>query len=160
MPMSLQRFPIRCLRLHARGFTLIELMVTVTVLAILMGVGIPSFRSFVQGQKVKSATHDLMTALTLARSEAVKRNTNVTLAPTTADAWASGWTVNHGTGPTTVLQQAALPGLTITGPTNVIYSGAGRPDAGSTFQVTGDSSVKCVKVDQTGIPSSKHGACS
>lgn len=158
--MRTSRFPVGHRGIRSRGFTLIELMVTVTVLAVLMAVGVPSFRSFVQGQKVKSASFELMSALVVARSEAVKRNTDVKLEPDTEGAWTSGWAVKYGAGPTTVLKQPALPGLTITGPANVIYKGTGRAASAATFTVTGDSSVKCVMVDASGIASTKQGACS
>ena len=158
--MSICRFPVGHPSIRSGGFTLIELMVTVAVLVVLMGVGVPSFRSFVQSQKVKSASFELMSALVVARSEAVKRNTEVKLEPDTAGAWASGWAVKYGAGPTTVLKQAALPGLTIAGPANVIYKGTGRIGGSTSFTVTGDSTVKCVMVDSSGIASTKQGACS
>jgi type IV fimbrial biogenesis protein FimT len=142
-----------------RGFTLIELMVTLTILAIMLGVGVPSFRNFIAGQKVKSASHDLMTALVIARSEAIKRNASVTLAPVTADTWVSGWNVTAPPS-TTVHQQQALSGVTITlAPSTVVFAPNGRPAETSKFQVTGTSTTKCVRVDLTGIPSSQMGAC-
>lgn len=144
----------------ARGFTLIEIMVTLTVLAIMMGVGVPSFRNFIAGQKVKSASHDLMTAMVMARSEAIKRNADVTVAPVTADDWLSGWTVTATAASTMIHQQQALSGVTITlAPSTVVYKANGRPTASSKFQVAGTTTTKCVKVDLTGIPSSQSGAC-
>lgn len=143
-----------------RGFTLIELMVTLTVLAILMGVGVPSFRNFVAGQKVKTVSQDLMSALVIARSEAIKRNATVTLAPVTADTWVSGWTVTAAPSATTVHQQQAVAGVTITlAPSTVVFAANGRPGATSKFQVTGTTTTKCVRVDLTGIPSSQTGTC-
>ena len=141
-----------------RGFTMIELMVTVTIIAIMLGIGVPSFRDFVAGQKVKSASHDLRTALVLARSEAIKRNAEVTVAPIVADSWVSGWTVKAAA--TTLHQQQAPSGVTFSQtPSGVIYKANGRPAAASKFQVAGTSTTKCVKVDLTGIPSSQSGAC-
>jgi len=143
-----------------RGFTLIEMMVTVTIIAVMLGVGVPSFRNFIAGQKVKSASHDLMTALVLARSEAIKRNADVTVAPVTADTWVSGWTVKAAPSATTVHEQQALSGVTVTqAPSTVVYKANGRPTVASKFEVAGASATKCVKVDLTGIPSSQSGAC-
>lgn len=143
-----------------RGFTLIEMMVTLTVLAIMLGLGVPSFRNFIAGQKVKSASHDLMTALVLARSEAIKRNAEVTIAPITANTWVSGWTVKAASSATTVHEQQALSGVTITSPSsNVVYKANGRPASASKFEVAGASATRCVKIDLTGIPSSQSGAC-
>ena len=144
--------------LREQGFTLIEMLVVMTVLAIMLAVGVPSFRNFVAGQKVKTASYDLMTALVLARSEAIKRNTDVTVAPDTANVWIGGWTVKAGA--TTLVQQQSLSGVTVTkAPTSVVYKSNGRPTAGSNFEVSGSNSVKCVKVDLTGIPSSQTAAC-
>jgi type IV fimbrial biogenesis protein FimT len=151
------------------GFTLIELMVTLTVVAIMAGIGVPSFKSFIAGQKVKTASYDLMTSLMLARSEAVKRNTGVALTPDSATAWGGGWTVTAGA--TTLYQQQAMPGVTITpkdpanpaaatGLASVDFGASGRPAAKAYFEVAGTSAVKCIKVDPTGIPSSTQGACS
>lgn len=143
------------------GFTLVEMLVTLTVLGVLMGVAVPSFRSFVAGQKIKTASHDLMTAMVIARSEAIKRNADVTVAPYTANTWESGWTVKVAPSATTVHQQQEMTGVTITkGPANVVYKGNGRPTAPSNFEVAGSTSaVKCVKVDLTGIPSTQPVAC-
>lgn len=155
-------------RARIRGFTLIELVVTLTVLGIMMAIGIPSFKNFVAGQKVKTATYDLMASLLLARSEAVKRNTNVVLTPGSATAWGGGWTVGAGT--VTLLQQQAADGVTITpkdpaSPSTAVslgtlsFAASGRPAAKAYFEVTGVSATKCVKVDPSGIPSSIQGVC-
>jgi type IV fimbrial biogenesis protein FimT len=149
-------------RAAQKGFTLIELMVTVVVLAVLMAVGIPSFRSFTATQRVKSVASDLTTALMLARSEAIKRNTNVTIAPVTADTWTSGWTVSIVSTSTTVQRQEALSGVTISGaPSTVVYASTGRTASSPNyFEVTGtDSTVRCVKVDASGVPTVLSTAC-
>ena len=141
-----------------QGFTLIEMMVTVSILAILLGVAVPSFQSFVANQKVKSASYDLSMALVAARSEAVKRNADITIAPETVDDWVSGWTVKWGA--TTLLKQQALTGVTITkGPSTIVYKASGRPTAGSNFEIHGSSAIRCVKVDTSGIPSTQSVAC-
>lgn len=154
-----------------RGFTLIELLVTIAILAIMLAVGVPSFQSFVSGQKVKTASYDLTIAMVQARSEAIKRNASVTVAPVTANDWVSGWTVKVGA--TTLLEQEALTGLTVTKaaaataiPATFNYGAAGRltnPSADNDgvqyLQVTGGTSVRCVRIDATGVPSSTGAAC-
>jgi type IV fimbrial biogenesis protein FimT len=151
--------PHSCRPNRQRGFTLIELMVTLTVLGILLGVGVPSFKNFIQNQKVKTAAYDINTAIMIARSEAVKRNTDVTIAPDTADTWTAGWTVKAGA--TTIVQQQALvAGLAVTkGPSTIVFKSTGRPTAGSNFDGPFGTSVKCVKVDASGIPSTQTAAC-
>jgi type IV fimbrial biogenesis protein FimT len=77
------------------GFTLIELMVTVVVLSILIGVGVPSFTAFVQDSRVSAATNRVASVLNYARSEASTRANVITLERTSASAnnWALGWEV-------------------------------------------------------------------
>jgi type IV fimbrial biogenesis protein FimT len=61
------------------GFTLIELMFTIVVLGVLLGIGIPNFRDFLRSSRISGATNDIVTDLSAARSEAVKRRVPVTL---------------------------------------------------------------------------------
>lgn len=77
------------------GFTLIELMATVTIAAILMAVATPYFRDFVLGQRIRTASYDIASTLTYARSEAIKRNNSVTIAQASGG-WQYGWTVSTG----------------------------------------------------------------
>lgn len=90
--------------LHNLGFTLIELMVTISVLAILLTIAVPSFQSFVLNSRLTATTNDLASALAIARSEAVKRATRVTVCKSsntetanpscsTAANWQDGWIV-------------------------------------------------------------------
>lgn len=162
------RFPI--LRRGGGGFSLIELMVVISVVAILAAVATPSFNQFILSQRVKTASFDLVSTQLLARSEAIKRNTDVTVAlKNTTSGWMGGWTVTYATTaapttPITLLDQTAYTGITIVGPTSpasVIYKGAsGRPNAGkTTFQLSADSAIRCVTVDLSGMTSTKTGAC-
>src|SRR5260370_42173565 len=77
------------------GFSLIELVTALTVLAILATVALPSYQNFVLTQRVRGASYDLMTSLVFARSEAIKRNASVSMTQA-AGGWAQGWTVSAG----------------------------------------------------------------
>lgn len=149
------------LKRRAFGFTLVELMITVTVAAIFLAIAIPSFTSFVAGQRVKTAAYDLVAAITLVRSEAVKRAAAVSLTQSPGG-WHNGWTiVSAGV---VLSSQAALPGLQITGAASpVTYGVDGRPTAAAEFSIssTADSSVasRCVSIELSGIPSSNPGGC-
>lgn len=59
------------------GFTLIELVVTMAVAAILITVAVPAMRTFIQNGRINTQINDLKGDLSLARSEAIKRRTNV-----------------------------------------------------------------------------------
>lgn len=74
------------------GFTLVELMVTIVVASILLMVGVPSFVEMLRNSRTTTMANELVTALNLARSEAVKRGVQVTVAKTGAE-WENGWTM-------------------------------------------------------------------
>ncbi|MEE9444784.1 MAG: GspH/FimT family pseudopilin [Cocleimonas sp.] len=61
------------------GFTLIELMITLAIAVILITLAVPSFSLMIHNSKVTSATNEFVSALNLARSEALKRSNNVTV---------------------------------------------------------------------------------
>ncbi len=79
-----------------QGFTLVELMVTITVLAIVIGIAVPSFYGQIQNNRSLALGEEFAGALNYARSEAVKRGKRVTLCAS-ADAskcsgsWQQGW---------------------------------------------------------------------
>lgn len=77
------------------GFTLIELMVTIAIAAILMGIAIPSFVATISSNRLTTSANELVSALNLARSEAIKRGIQVTLLRTgnTNQVWENGWQV-------------------------------------------------------------------
>lgn len=84
-------------RHKARGFTLIELMVTIAVLAIISAIALPSFREMIIRMTVTSTTNELVGAINLARMEAVKRGTDVAVKSTSGGSdWSSGWSVADG----------------------------------------------------------------
>lgn len=87
-----------------RGFTLVELLVTMAVGGILLAIAIPGYAFLVNTSKLAAVTNDLVSAIQLARSEAVKRGTRVTVCKTdnamvalpvcnAAANWEQGWLV-------------------------------------------------------------------
>lgn len=84
----------------ARGFSLVELMVVVAVLAVLLAMAIPGFRSWRINANIRSVAEGINDGLQFARGEAVRRNTPVEFVLNNAD---GGWTVRLID--TTVLQQ-------------------------------------------------------
>lgn len=156
-------------RRRAQGFTLIELVTAITVMAILAGLALPSFREFVANQRLRSASFDLMAALTLARSEAVTRNVNVSLAKATAGtAWDKGWNVLAAGTTQPIQNQEALKNLTITDSAaldSITYGKDGRALTTSTrFTIAPSTTIsgvssRCVSIGLSGVPSSSVGAC-
>lgn len=88
-----------------RGFTLIELMTTLAVVAVLVTIGIPGFRDFIFNTRMVAETNDLVTSLNFARSEAVRRNAVVSVCASVdgsacsgSSDWSAGWIVFNGNG--------------------------------------------------------------
>jgi type IV fimbrial biogenesis protein FimT len=75
--------PIKPTARQILGFTLIELMVTIAVAAILVVVAVPNLRTFVQNGRINTQVNDLIADLNYARSEAIKRRTNVSVCQST-----------------------------------------------------------------------------
>ncbi|MCW8923535.1 MAG: GspH/FimT family pseudopilin [Gammaproteobacteria bacterium] len=87
------------------GYSLIELMVALAVAAILIGVGLPQMSVFFKGNRMVTNANDLLAGLHLARSEAIKRNSRVSICKSTnadaamptcatgAEGWDEGWFV-------------------------------------------------------------------
>ena len=77
---------------HSSGFTLMELMVTVSIAGILLGLAIPSFTPIISSNRLTTYANELVTALNFARSEAIKRGQHVVVRKTEPD-WEYGWQV-------------------------------------------------------------------
>jgi type IV fimbrial biogenesis protein FimT len=82
------------------AFTLLELLTTVVVVAIVAAIAVPSYRMIIQSGRLTTQIYDFAAALNLARSEAVKRGFAVTVCPSTDLAtctgstnWEQGWIV-------------------------------------------------------------------
>jgi type IV fimbrial biogenesis protein FimT len=158
-----------------RGFTLLELLITILVLALVLGLGVPGFRELVLNNRQASAVNELVTALQLARSEAITQNIGtpgaVSVCPSSdgtscSGTWSDGWiaftdndtsgTVN---GPDTVLRAAEAPqGINIATPgfAGVIsYRRDGRVLGAADFvfcDTRGGSKARVVQVGISGRP--------
>jgi type IV fimbrial biogenesis protein FimT len=84
-----------------RGVTLLELLIAITIVALVAAIGVPSFSNFVDNQNRLSGTNELAYTLSLARSEALKRAEFVTVCRSTdlsacagaGGDWTTGWIV-------------------------------------------------------------------
>lgn len=78
---------------RVKGFTLIELMVTIAVAAILIGIALPSFQTVSRNNAVRATTNDLISTINLARQQSLSMRTQVEVAPI-AGGWGNGWTIS------------------------------------------------------------------
>jgi type IV fimbrial biogenesis protein FimT len=79
-----------------RGFNLLELMVGITVLGVLLGLGVPSFTQMIRNNRLVEQSNSMVTALNYARSEALKRGFRVSACPGAGSACSGGTDWNAG----------------------------------------------------------------
>ena len=139
------------------GFTLVELMVTLVVVAILLTIGVPSFIQMVRNNRIATEANNMISALNIARSEALKLGRQVTVAKTGGE-WEAGWrvfsdmdgdgTYDAGDGDTLIQEYAGLSnGYTLRSGANIanwiayLPSGLARGSGGlssDTFRLCAD----------------------
>lgn len=83
----------RCLLTCALGFSLVELLLVIFIAVALLGLGIPAFQSFVQGQRLTAVANDFFSAVLLARAEAIRTGGRVDLGATDGMNWKNGWMI-------------------------------------------------------------------
>jgi len=144
------------------GVTLIELLVTISIAAILMAVAVAGFQDFFRRNRVDSAVSDLVVTLNYARSEAIRRGVMVSVCRshtgtncTTAQPWQSGWIVftnpdndnNVDPGEEILRVHQALPaGVTLNTNINFQHRITYQPDGRITNTVGGSFFVCHVEV--------------
>ena len=157
------------------GFTLIELVITVLVGGIVLAVGLPSFADFTKSNRLSAQTNSVLTALHLARNEAVNRGHNMRVLPISGTTdWAAGWQVrldvdNSNTieAEDTVLRNYdAIKKATLVGDAdNVTYQSSGfiTTTSANTITLTADQctaeDIRVISVKLSGLVSSARQTC-
>lgn len=153
-------------RARAAGFTLIELMVTVTLLAILAMLAAPSFSTWIKNSQLRTTAEALQNGLRLAQAEALRRNrqtvfslTNSASPESSLTAVTNGryWSINTValSGETTdvaaFVQSGVLgssgAGVSITGPASICFSSLGRLITNATPGIDGGTCTANAAVD-------------
>lgn len=93
------------------GFSLIELMIAVSILAILLAIAAPSYRAWIQNGRIRNVAESIQNGLQLAKAEAVKRNTNIIFQLGADSGWSVGCvTVVVPTCPAVIQQRVSQEG--------------------------------------------------
>jgi type IV fimbrial biogenesis protein FimT len=177
MPECLAAECLRRCRLPAgAGFSLIEFMVALAIIAILSGLGAASYSGVTGRTRVTGEASDLLLAIELTRSEATKRGARVTLLPVGGD-WAAGWTVFVDTngnrqidpGEPLILRHARLKPstrvITNTTPGYIAFGAAGMPQQyngaflAATLALCDTSVSRSVVIAKSGRPRMVSGSC-
>jgi type IV fimbrial biogenesis protein FimT len=185
-PGRVAREPRHCpaMKIAQHGFTLLELMTALAVLAVLAAIATPSFRQFSANSRTSASANSLVSALAVARIEALHQSTPVAICPSqdgqtcNATDWSQGWLVfTDGTGVKGVLDSNDQPvqawpapagGVTVnlTSANNYVRfdtRGMNSEQVAATFKVsvagcTGNN-VSQIVVTAAGSPQSTKVAC-
>jgi len=160
------------------GFTLMELLVVIAIAATLAGIAIPSFKAMTESAQRRATATDFYSALTRARSEAIARNSSVSVCARSASApdapacvsssnWQGGWIIYSGSTATSPLlvREAIANGFTLTGVVSpLVFDASGRIGTPVDYQLckgAGDSQPRRIRVSRSGRVSLElGGTCS
>jgi len=153
------------------GFTLVELMAVVSILSIVLALAAPSFTAFSASQRLRGASTDLVITLLAARSEAIKRNAEVTVSAAVASGtanWGRGWTATAPGG--LQIDRKEVSAGFIEGsvsPEAIVFDGSGRITTAGGVRIQlndgrghAEVSPRCISIDLSGRPQTSVGACS
>jgi type IV fimbrial biogenesis protein FimT len=105
--------PTREQRPPQGGFSLLEMLVVIAIVAILLALGVPSFKYVTQANRATSEINGMLGSLQLARAEAIKEGQTVTICPSldaatcnAATDWETGWIILSGAGVVVHVQKA------------------------------------------------------
>ncbi|MCF6262304.1 MAG: GspH/FimT family pseudopilin [Xanthomonadales bacterium] len=144
-----------------QGFTLVELLITIAIMAIMMALAVPSFTQMVERNQVTTTGNDMIASIMMARSTAVTREENIRLRRLSN--WNTGWTVRDAANNVILRHETSHPNLLITAQgsntsNSITYTAQGRTSpalvAGDDyFKISLGSSERCINFSTSGRPS-------
>ncbi|HFB66201.1 MAG TPA: prepilin-type N-terminal cleavage/methylation domain-containing protein [Aeromonadales bacterium] len=161
---------------YTKGFTLVELMIAITIATVIISIALPAFRSLIQNNRAATQANEIRTALSMARSEAIKRAANVSVCSNSGTtSWQSGWfvqtdansncSIDASDGDELLRNQNGLSGgVTLTGTqASIAFFPEGRANSALTLTLvspdcTGDQN-RVISVSITGHVSVQKSAC-
>lgn len=150
-----------------KGISLIEIMIALSILSIIMFIGIPGFQSYFERNRAQAVSEGLISAIQMARSEAVVRNQSVELCLREEDDddqsiscaddgtnWSAGWVLLTNTGD--VIRDWRMRGdLSVdTSVTSILFNSRGmlEPEGEIEFRVEGgQAGDRCLRIRRTGM---------
>ena len=154
-------------RTRNQGFTAIEAMVVVGIIAILAAFAAPAMNQLIRTQKVRSISYDLFADLVYARGEAISRGRNVGIASLGGNNWGvSGYEVHDMTTTDLLRKQGSAPAkINFTADAGtVVFQANGRTTGTVSFTIAPvesapDDQKRCVRISPSGKPTTSTGAC-
>lgn len=126
-----------------RGFTLIELMIALVVLAIVLAMAVPSFRESAARSALKTSTMDLIASINNSRAQAVNLGATATLSATDGVSWTNGWEMTlpapHDKENQDFRPRNNVSVITTGGETSMDFRRDGTTSAQVTFQICHDN---------------------
>jgi type IV fimbrial biogenesis protein FimT len=157
---------VSAVRHRMRGFTAVEMIVVLVVVAIAASIALPSLETALANQRLRNTATDFVSALLLARSEAIKRGADVEVAPLAPADWTKGWRVVSVPDGEQVERTESLGHWVEVeyAPDVIAYQRSGRLSSAGVLWVEfraakGTAVARCVWIDPSGMPRLTAASC-